>query len=190
MNKIVKAVASFMIVILIIALVYILISYYEKNEIINTNVSTLMIPSGEYMINEKHTGNESLIESIIKGSSGNSNNESSKDNNLYKSGDTLNEETPYTSGENMGNEQSYESNQTQHNSGDNIPNVIVEVTEPKDSSNQLVITSDSETSNQEKQQILTEIDEALKGLLEAVGKVETVDEERLNTTLDSEVDGR
>jgi hypothetical protein len=48
-----------------------------------------------------------------------------------------------------------------------------------------IISSDNETSNQDKQQVLSEIDDALQGLLEAVGKVPTVDEEKLNKTLEN-----
>ncbi len=48
-----------------------------------------------------------------------------------------------------------------------------------------IIKSDNETSNQEKQQVLTEIDDALQGLLEAVGKVPTVDEDKLNQSLEN-----
>ena len=40
----------------------------------------------------------------------------------------------------------------------------------------------------EQESLNTEIDTALKGLLEAVGKVEIVDEDKLNASLDSEVD--
>jgi len=48
-----------------------------------------------------------------------------------------------------------------------------------------IISSDTETSNQDKQQVLSEIDSALQGLLEAVGNVPIVDEEKLNKTLES-----
>ena len=50
-----------------------------------------------------------------------------------------------------------------------------------------VITSSVDTSNQEKQQVLNELDDALKGLLEVVGKVPTVDENKLDASLESEV---
>ena len=51
-----------------------------------------------------------------------------------------------------------------------------------------VISSHTETSNQEKQEILNEIDDALKGLLDVVGKVKTVDESKLDASLESEVE--
>ncbi len=50
-----------------------------------------------------------------------------------------------------------------------------------------VITSTAETSNQEKQQVLNELDEALQGLLDVVSKVPTVDESKLDASLGSEV---
>ena len=50
-----------------------------------------------------------------------------------------------------------------------------------------VISSTTETSNQEKQEVLNELDKALQGLLEVVGKVPTVDETKLNASLESEV---
>ena len=70
-----------------------------------------------------------------------------------------------------------------------MPNTVIEI--PSDNipdSENIIISSELQTSNQQKQEILTEIDKALQGLLEAVGKVEVVDEERLNATLNSEVD--
>ena len=64
---------------------------------------------------------------------------------------------------------------------------IPEVVEPIESSVQeSIISSSTETSNQEKQQVLDEIDNALQGLLEAVGKVPTVDEQKLDASLGSE----
>ena len=69
----------------------------------------------------------------------------------------------------------------------NVPSDTVRL--PKDKNEgQIIISSSSETSNEEKQEVLTEIDEALKGLLEAVGKVEIVDETRLDASLKSEVE--
>ena len=89
------------------------------------------------------------------------------------------------SGENISGESNSLENETSGNNVINVPDTIIEIpSEGKD----IVISSELQTSNQEKQEILSEIDEALQGLLEVVGKVEIVDEERLDATLDSEVD--
>ena len=181
MNKVIKAIATSMIVILIVALVGIFLSYYKDNEATdtfifesgNSNVSTLNIPSGEYINNVKRidiSNNEGLIESIIKDST---------ESNLE---DIKNQES------NDNNSQNPE-NINNNNSGDTIPYTIIDIPDnSKADSNQFVISSNSQTSNQEKQEVLDEIDKALQGLLEAVGKVEIVDETRLEATLNSEVD--
>ena len=66
-----------------------------------------------------------------------------------------------------------------------IPNTIIEIGD--NVVQDPVISSNTETSNQEKQQVLNELDSALQGLLEAVGKVPTVDEQKLDASLESEV---
>jgi len=199
MNKIIKPVATVMIIVLIMALIWIFLTYYKNNEDIdtivypsgNSNVSSLNIPNDDY-INDKNStetlsGNQGLIESII-------NNTSSKENE--NSGDSvvdvnINNDEKTDSPKNQLNSSGDNIN---INSGDTINNsgeVIVSEKEDTKNNNQevdIVIVSDPQTSNQEKQEVLTEIDKALQGLLEAVGKVETVDETRLDATLDSEVD--
>ena len=66
-----------------------------------------------------------------------------------------------------------------------IPNTIIEIGDNK--TQEPIISSSTETSNQEKQEVLNELDSALQGLLEAVGKVPTVDEQKLDASLGSEV---
>ena len=171
MSNIVKGVASAMIVILIVLLIWIFIEYYRNSAFIDTIVflngdidaSSLNIPSGEY-ISEENDIENGLIESII----------GEKDvvaANKNVSGDEF---------DNSGNIENITSI-TENDS----PDIIIEI--PPKENEQIMISSDPKTSNQEKQEILSEIDEALQGLLEAVGKVETVDETRLDASLDSEV---
>ena len=76
-----------------------------------------------------------------------------------------------------------------------LPDGIINASTPKtdetkeqDKEQDSVIVSDVETSNEEKRQVLNELDSTLQGLLEAVGKVPTVDEEKLEASLiESEV---
>ena len=72
-----------------------------------------------------------------------------------------------------------------------LPDNIINVSTPKKDETKeqdSVIVSDVETSNEEKRQVLNELDSTLQGLLEAVGKVPTVDEEKLDASLiESEV---
>lgn len=183
MNKAIKAIATLMIVILIVVLIGIFLSYYSGNGIINTfmlesgntNISTSNIPSGDYMSNNERDNiknNEGLIDSIIKDST--ENKENPGDNQMQ--------------GSTGSNDESKNSGDVD-NSGDTFPNTVIEIpNDVREEPSQFVISSNSQTSNQEKQEVLDEIDKALQGLLEAVGKVEIVDETRLEATLNSEVD--
>lgn len=56
-----------------------------------------------------------------------------------------------------------------------------EVKKDEDKSSQVIITSESTISNKEKREILNELDDTLMDLLDAVNKVQTVDESRLIT---------
>ncbi len=204
MNNIIKAIATAMIIILIVILIWVFLSYFKENEMIDSispniqsgdfSVSTLDIPSGNNISksNDTFSDNTGLIESIINNSPENieSGNKEIYTNSGDKviSGDTgnnLNSGDKSVSGEINDNVKNNEDS-VDNKSGEELPNAIIEI--PEEESNQILITSDSQTSNQQKQEILTEIDKALQGLLEAVGKVEVVDEERLNATLNSEVD--
>lgn len=204
MSNVIKAIATAMIIILIATLIWIFVSYYKENDSVgtlstdfpsgNTNVSTLEISSGNDigLQDKEFQDNKGLIESIIN------NGEAKQEPNIVdknepNSGDSIKNEDinkqPYekeNSNSGSGESNSQNNNSGDDNSGDNIPNTIVEIP-GEEEPNQILITSDSQTSNQQKQEILTEIDKALQGLLEAVGKVEVVDEERLDATLNSEV---
>lgn len=61
------------------------------------------------------------------------------------------------------------------------------IIEPKNEDKTVIITSDGTMTNKEKRQILSELDTALMELLEAVDKVQTVDETRLVNKEESEV---
>lgn len=184
MNKTIQTVATVMIILLLVILIWIFLSYYKQNDIIdtisypsgNSNVSTPGIPNTEYISNneEKHDY-DNLIESI-QNMSGEK--EISKENvEVLISGEQ--QTTIEISGDN---------NEISENMEQNLNIKLEETKKQSNSTNQLVISSTSETSNEEKQEVLTEIDEALKGLLEAVGKVQIVDEKRLDASLNSEVE--
>ena len=202
MNKVINLIASIMIIILICALIFIYCTYYKSDEVINENVyssgdkdvSTLDIPSGEYIPNDNLLNGSGLIESIINNSgnsheflSGNDGDTKLNNDEINKntqSNNTKDEDSIVSTDYESGNK--FESNSNR--SGEDVPDTIIEIPSKENNTGKLVISSDPQTSNQEKQEILTEIDVALKGLLEAVGKVEIVDEDKLNASLDSEVD--
>lgn len=60
------------------------------------------------------------------------------------------------------------------NNGDSLP-------KENEKPSQVIITSEDTMTNKEKREILTELDNTLMELLDAVDKVQTVDESRLNT---------
>lgn len=205
MNKTIKSMATAMIIILVLILIWIFWVYSRSNDIIDaiiftsgdSSVSTLNLPSGDYIYNGENnnipSSNESLIESIIKDSNTPEKvdesipNTSLSDNEKIHDSNISGEDIENKSGDNQNNNEN--SNPQTNNSGDSIPDTIIEIPEKlNEGAEQLVITSETQTSNQEKQEILTEIDKALQGLLEAVSKVETVDETKLDATLNSEVD--
>lgn len=164
MNKVIQTIATVMIVLLLAALIWVFLSYFEEDNVIDTitfssgdeSVSTPGIPNENYIIPNQVTEGENHQEEYTSG-------------NEMKSGD-----------------------ETSENSGDTrseIPNDTTDLPEGKrEIDTQILISSSPETSNEEKQEVLNEIDKALKGLLEAVGKVEVVDETRLDATLNSEVE--
>lgn len=153
MQKFIQPIATIMIVLLLVVLVWIFLGYYKGYE----NVETMQgVSSGDiYVSNSNSQGNENkerenIVSSIISTPSGD--------------------------------------NQAENNNGQNtMPNVTIYL--PEDSQKPTeIISSNTETSSQEKQEVLSEIDEALKDLLEAVGKVEIVDEARLDATLEQGVE--
>lgn len=195
----IQAVATVMIILLLLVLIWVFLSYYNKYEAVDTvtyssgniNVSTPSIPNDDYVLENGEKYNyDNLIESIIQTTSGEKSSFISQkdiqDSNINMSGDKSGD----FSGEmlNVSGESAYivDSNFSENN---NIQSSSNSQEIPSNNSDgNLVISSELETSSQEKQQVLSEIDEALKGLLEAVGKVEVVDEDRLNASLNSEVE--
>jgi len=189
MNKIIQAIATVMMVLLLMILICIFLSYYKEYDTVDTvsflsgdtNVSTPGIPNNNYILgNEEKYNYDNLIASIQKRSG---------EELISKNSGQDGEKEISASVEISGN---IDSGEEIIKSGDgkteNDGEKVVSAGEQREPGNQLVIISDPETSNEEKQEVLTEIDEALKGLLEAVGKVEVVDETRLDATLNSEVE--
>ena len=80
MNKIIQAIATLMIILLLVVLIWVFLAYYGDNKILdtisyssgNSNNFTPGIPNSNYVPNEKHTY-DNLIESI-KNNSGNQEN--------------------------------------------------------------------------------------------------------------------
>ena len=165
MQKFIQPIATIMIVLLLVVLVWIFLGYYKGYE----NVETMQgVSSGDiYVSNSNSQGNENkerenIVSSIISTPSG----DNQAENN---------------------NGQNSNSNSSENNGQNTIPNVTIYL--PEDSQKPTeIISSNTETSSQEKQEVLSEIDEALKDLLEAVGKVEIVDEARLDATLEQGVE--
>ena len=79
-----------------------------------------------------------------------------------------NEKEPNNSGVEIGNNGSEDPENGQPNNGQDGEN-----------NDPVIITSSEQTSNAEKQEVLTEIDKTLMELLKVVDKVQTVDETRL-----------
>lgn len=168
MNNNIKIIASAMLFILFVVLIVIFCSYLGSR-----NVSDEKTVEKDSHISGEHP-KENKNEEIIESDSGES---------TIVSGDTEILELHVSSGENetdnikieepiIGNS---ESNQSI------LPNTIVEI--KKEEPKEPVISSNVDTSNEEKRQVLNELDTALQGLLEAVGKVPTVNEEKLDASL-------
>ena len=204
MNNNLKLITTIMIIILILVLILIAITYFNSREIVDTKVPYVSNSSGE-----KKNIEEKELDDIID-------NMSDEDSIQIVSGESVT--TNITSGElNTKNDEMIVKNVEEFSGDDkenqkvveildtNVDNNIAEINSSGENEKEEitvndyetpyntkdkepVITSSSETSNQEKQQILNELDDALQGLLEAVGKVPTVDEEKLDASLkESEV---
>ena len=163
MNKNVRAIASIMIIVLAVLLIVIFIEYNQKRENDYNKPHNVMHDSGEPILNDKSGEEQSLVESgegfIIAQESG----EEKEPVEVFSGEEKVDDKKP--------------------------PKKFEKKDLPRDCTNEPpVISSHTETSNQEKQEILNEIDDALKGLLDAVGKVKTVDESKLDASLESEVE--
>ena len=110
--------------------------------------------------------------------------------NHNKEVDNIPQENNLTSGEQV-NENINQSGDI--NSGENAQNIEddshinLPSSKPKDEDKTVIITSDDTMTNKEKREILTELDTTLMELLEVVDKVQTVDETRLVTDEEGEV---
>lgn len=167
-NKIMK-ISAILIVILSIALIVLFIDYFLRRNINNTSSEHPSQVSGDINKTDNNKEPTNISGDTIELNSGE-----------YISGD----ETNNLIDENNSNSQK---DQTSNDKTQSVmfPNTIIDVVD--NNSPEPVISSNTETSNQEKQQVLDEIDSALQGLLEAVGKVPTVDESKLDASLGSEV---
>ena len=92
-----------------------------------------------------------------------------------------NDEEPGTETNTSGDISLVKGENVDEQSGDtNIP-PQKEINIPEQNNETVIISSESETSNKEKREILTELDKTLMDLLDVVDKVQTVDETRLIT---------
>lgn len=166
MNKNIRTIASVMIVVLAIVLIVIFALYNSNRDTIRSKNNTNMHDSGEPILNDKsgdieETNSGEVIEQAESGE------------DIVVSGE--NEIVEEISGEVIEDKKPLRKPERKE--------------PPKPAENDSpVIVSRTDTSNQEKQEILNEIDDALKGLLDAVGKVKTVDESKLDASLESEVE--
>lgn len=193
-NKNIFRITTIMIIILTLILVAIFINYLSKSgDIINMQNSNTHT-SGE---KAPKTNNNSSKENTVKEISGETTSgeleaESSTNEQEEQPKDSIDAKQEEEEGNKSEPEQSVanlqENSEHEAESGNELSNNISSVKiDFKDASQDPVITSSTETSNQEKQQVLNEIDDALQGLLEAVRKVPTVDESKLDASLESEV---
>ncbi len=193
-----------MIIALMIALLYVFITYYQGI----TTVDVFSKKSGDEFPfsndspignmehgNLKTSGDKPIIEYYVSGDKTIIDNPPSSGDktiidNPPSSGDKTIIDNPSLSGDKTTNDNSHSSGETipkdnnplEGNSGES--NIPEEENQPP---KQIVMSSNPETSSQEKQEILSQIDEALQGLLATVSKVETVDETKLDATLNSGV---
>ena len=171
MNRWIKIITSLMIIILIALLILIFLNYFNNREIINiinSNNSNVMHTSGENTTNNNVENNRDIIDTKE---------ESGDIVSLIMSGESNIEPVPEIQNENI-----IVSDTKVNNIPDVKPNNDSN-TEEKPKENNTVITSNVDTSNEEKRQVLNELDSALKGLLDVVSKVPTVDEEKLDASL-------
>ncbi len=158
-----KIVSTILMFILIAMLFGILINYYnepveiQNNSLVNSYANTNLKLPVESVINENESGD-------------------------VLSGDIESGEQYIKSGDNNFNEVS---------SGESeIEKVIAEsnpVISSQPPTTPIIISSESTMTDEEKKEILTDLDNTLKELLEVVDKVQTVDETRLITEQEGEV---
>ena len=167
MSKKFNLIINVSIIILIIALVTVMMSYYTGALEVPTNndseINVDLNNSGDNDITNINNDNKQTDYKIIiinSRNSGEIQKSNEENNDVGESDDIKNEEIE---------------------SGDSEMNNTHEL-----STSPVIITSENEISSKEKREILTELDKTLMELLEIVDKVQTVDETRLITD-DSEV---
>lgn len=200
-NNIMK-ITTIMIILLVIALIFIFMHYlsFRDDVVVKKPVTTPIKTNSGEIKNLEHSGEskaetiESGEPSLVPSNPEDNNSESkvedkgSKDNkNNKENNDKIQKEDEAPKNNQVSNDNKVENNNVKDNTDNStqMPNTIIDVTD--NNMQEPVITSDINTSNQEKQQVLNELDDALKGLLEVVGKVPTVDENKLDASLESEV---
>ena len=171
-NKRVRAIASIMIVLLAILLIVIFISYNNR-EYRYVRPSNMHV-SGDSRVQKKSGDVVKKIDEVVE-----SGDEEAELSGEAESDIIVESGEDYSGDENTGKEEYNEEATTKPEKRPGRKNP---------SENTPIIVSRTETSNQEKQEVLNEIDDALKDLLDAVGKVKTVDESKLDASLGSEVE--
>ena len=179
MNKRIMTITTIMIIVLILVLVFIYLTYIKKEPV---DISTKNNISGDSIELIEPANTPVNLPSV---SSGDIDTDIPKITPTIEPTAVLITDKPIRTTNSPAPTQIVEIVEThvelEANSGDEIDNQVSEGTNIVGS----VISSNNETSNQDKQQVLSEIDDALQGLLEAVGKVPTVNEEKLNMTLEN-----
>ncbi len=184
MNNRIIRIATIMIFVLIVLLLVIFYGYISTRDI-STNIK----------------GRPHVSENSVSFSSGDKVLVSGEDNDLEKISGEENQIEVTASAEIEKNpepiikdEPTKQETKVEEDNGENeqrMPDTIIEIPNENDNDRIIqepIISSSIETSNEEKRQVLNELDSALQGLLEAVGNVPTVDEDKLNASLtESEV---
>ena len=163
MSKKFDIISIFLIIALVIILFFVIFSYFSGSSILmntsNNNVSTTNnISSGE-------NNNSSIIsDNYIRSDDSKIDLNTNTVETIIEGENVIVDVINPNSGEEVGN-----SNSTQ-----------IDSSEPKKStSTPLILSSDSNISNNEKKEVLKELDQTLMELLEVVDSVQTVDETRL-----------
>lgn len=155
-------ISIFLMIALVIILFFVIFSYFNGSSILMSTTN------GDISTNNYISSGENNSSSIIS-------------DNYIKSGDISNPVETIIEGENVivdvinpnsGEEYSEKTNSVQPNSPTS--------TKPS-TPNPLILSSDSNISNNEKKEVLKELDQTLMELLEVVDSVQTVDETRLIT---------
>ncbi len=193
MNNKILMITTTMIFITIVVLLCIFFSYLTSRDIANSRPSSNLHVSGETSIS-----GDKKVKDEIKPEDADSGDLPVIDEPLQEVDSNKSIDEPsITNNENPQENVEVENNQAEikdENKSDTIEqkdNKPVNIEKPIKEDPKIqepIISSSTDTSNEEKRQVLNELDTALQGLLEAVGNVPTVDEDKLNASLtESEV---